>query len=363
MLVKADFLILTQSNFHDVALKIPVPCGIILLIIIKEKPMNYALDVSQTIVLGSDRYFLRIRTCDERNPVVLFLHGGCGSPDRAQVMKFQSPLAQKFTLVAFDQRGAGYAYDKSEAKTLDLTKEIYVEDVRKVVDFLKRRFVKQKVIIVGHSFGSVLGVWFAQQYPEDVLAYVGVGQCVDYVENEKLSYAWTLREAEKAGDEKSVKTLQKIGAPLEDGKYRTEHQKCLMKQRAVLHKLGGATYANRKPYWQELLFHEAPIMLHEYNLRGMAKYIRGLSYSPNTTVARTNPDFMNTAKSLDVPVYLLLGHHDMNCVYTLAEKWFDQLQAPEKQLIWFENSAHSPQWEESDKWNSEFEKLFSDYSF
>lgn len=320
--------------------------------------MLYALDKSEIVSINSTKYYLRIRTCNTDNPVVLFLHGGCGSPDRAQVMKYQSPLATNFTLVAFDQRGSGYAYNKKEAKTLDLTKEIYVNDVHNVVDYLKQKFNKQKIIIVGHSFGSVLGVWYVQQYPNDVLAYVGVGQCVDYIENEKLSYAWTLQEAEKVGDNKSVAILKRIGAPLDNGKYKNEHQKSLMQQRAVLHKLGGATYSNRKPYWQELLFHEVPIMLKEYSFCGMIKYVKGLSYSPNTTLAKTNPDFMNTAKKLDVPVYLLLGHHDMNCVYTLAEKWFEQLEAPDKKIVWFESSAHSPQWEESDKWNDKFNELF-----
>lgn len=261
-------------------------------------------------------------------------------------------------MVAFDQRGSGYAYNRKEAKSLDLTKEIYVQDVHNVVDYLKKRFDTDKIIIVGHSFGSVLGVWFAQQYPQDVRAYVGVGQCVDYIENEKLSYAWTLMEAERVGDKKAIKVLKEIGAPLEDGKYSGDHQKCLMKQRAVLHKLGGATYANRKPYWQELLFHEVPIMLKEYSLCGIIKYIKGLSYSPNTTLAKTNPDFINTTQNLNVPVYLLLGHHDMNCVYTLAEQWFKTLHAPDKKLIWFENSAHSPQWEEPENWNKVFKNLF-----
>lgn len=321
--------------------------------------MTFAIDSRETIDFRGNKYFLRIRTCNTDNPIVLFLHGGCGSPDRAQVMKYQTPIAKNFTIVAFDQRGAGYAYDRKEAKSLDLTKEIYVDDVHNVVDYLKQRFNKQKVIVVGHSFGSVLGVWFCKQYPDDVLAYVGVGQCVDYVENEKQSYAWTLAEAERINDTRAIKTLKKIGAPLEDGKYKANHQKCLMKQRAILHKLGGATYANRKPYWQELLFHEVPIMLKEYSLSGMIKYVKGLLYTPNTTLGRTNPDFMNTAKKLNVPVYLLLGKHDMNCVCFLAENWFNQLQSPRKTLIWFENSAHSPQWEEPEKWNEKFIELFT----
>ena len=317
----------------------------------------YAIDSSEKIEYKNNSYYLRIRTCDENNPVVLFLHGGCGSPDRAQVMKYQSPLADTFTIVAWDQRGAGIAYDKNEAKTLVLTKEIYVEDAHNVVCYLKECFKKEKIIIVGHSFGSVLGIWLAKKYPDDILAYVGVGQCINYIENEKLSYEWVLNEAKRQNDTKSIKLLTKIGYP-QNGKYATNHQKSLMKQRSVLHKLGGATYANRKPYWQELLFHDVPIMLKEYSVSQLIKYIKGLSYSPNQPLASTNPDFMNTVKSLEVPVYLLLGRHDNNCVSSLAERWFEALQAPDKKLVWFENSAHSPQWEEPKLWNEQFRLLF-----
>ncbi len=320
--------------------------------------MDYVIDSRDIITVKGTKYYLRIRTCNASNPVVLFLHGGCGSPDRAQVMKYQSPLAEHFTLVAFDQRGAGLAYNRKEARSLDLTKEIYVADVFNVVCYLKDRFKQDKVIIVGHSFGSTLGVWYAQQYPETLRAYVGIGQCVDYVENEKQSYDWTLNEARRINDAKSVQTLEAIGAPLANGRYDGDHLSCLIKQRAVLHKLGGATYANRRPYWQELLFHELPIMVKEYNLIGLIKYVKGLTYSPKTTLGNTNPDFLNTAKELSIPVYLLLGRHDFNCPVTLAEQWYNQLTAPDKKLIYFENSAHSPQWEEPQQWNAAFTALF-----
>lgn len=155
--------------------------------------MKYSIDEKSTIIWDKNKYYLRIRSCNKDNPIVLFLHGGCGSPDRAQVMKYQSTLAKDFTLVCWDQRGAGLAYDKHEAKTLTLTKELYVEDAHNVVSYLKNRFHKNKIIIVGHSFGSVLGVWLAQKYPQDIEAYVGVGQCVDYVKNEELSYDWAFR--------------------------------------------------------------------------------------------------------------------------------------------------------------------------
>lgn len=318
---------------------------------------KYGIDCKEVAEVGGEKYYLRIRGQDVKNPVVLFLHGGCGSPDRAHMLRFQSPLAEKFTLVAWDQRGSGLAYDKREAANTVLTKELIVSDAVNVVGWLKRRFGKDKIIIVGHSWGSAIGVWLAQAVPEDICAYVGIGQVVDYVRNEQMSYVWTLEEAERTGDVKSLETLAEIGYP-ENGVYAGDNRACQMKQRAVLHKLGGATYANRRPYWQELLFHDIPIVLGEYGLSGAVKYIKGISYSGSSPMARDNPDFMNTAKKLDVPVYLTLGRHDFNCVHTLAEEWLERLEAPMKKLIWFENSAHSPQWEEAEEWNRTFESLF-----
>lgn len=319
---------------------------------------SYAIDSKETVSYDGQQYFLRIRTANADAPVVLFLHGGCGSPDRAQMIKYQTPLADDFTLVAWDQRGSGLAYDKREAKSLSITKEMIVEDAYNVVQYLKQRFSKEKIIVVGHSWGSVLAVWLCLRCPEDIAAYVGVGQCIDYIKNEEMSYLWTLEEAKRVGDKKSVKTLVDIGYP-ENGVYKGKHTSSLIKQRSVLHKLGGATYKNRKPYWRELLGHEVPLVIKEYGLFGAVRYVKGISYSLAQPMANTNPDFLNTVHRLEVPVYLLLGHHDLNCVYALAEEWFDALVAPEKRLIWFENSAHAPQWEEPEAWNKTFADLFS----
>lgn len=325
--------------------------------------MNYLIDEKEKIQYDNYTYYLRIRSQNVENPVVLFLHGGCGSPDRAQVLKYQSTLSEKFTLVCWDQRGSGLAYDKNEAKTLELTKEIYVNDAHNVVLYLKKRFNKDKIIIVGHSFGSVLGVWLAQEYPEDILYYVGIGQVVDYVLNEQESYKATLDLAKQFNDKKSISKLEKIGAPV-NGLYsdnQKEHNKRLMVQRSFLHKYGGATFANRKPYWQELLFHELPIIKKEYSLREIGKYIKGIMYCINSPLGATNPKFLDTCKELSVPVYLLLGKHDLNCPSLIADKWFNELTAPDKKLIWFNESAHSPQWEESKIWNEEFIKLYQNF--
>ncbi len=106
---------------------------------------KYEIDCKEVAEVGGEKYYLRIRGQDVKNPVVLFLHGGCGSPDRAHMLRFQSPLAEKFTLVAWDQRGSGLAYDKREAANTVLTRELIVSDAVNVVGWLKRRFGKDKI--------------------------------------------------------------------------------------------------------------------------------------------------------------------------------------------------------------------------
>lgn len=88
---------------------------------------SYVLDTKEKIVANGEPYYLRIRTQNESNPVVLFLHGGCGAADRAFIMKWNSPLAAACTMVAWDQRGAGIAYNPKTAKTEVLTKELYIQ--------------------------------------------------------------------------------------------------------------------------------------------------------------------------------------------------------------------------------------------
>ena len=312
---------------------------------------KYALDEKICINYNDNKYYLRIRTMDINNPVVLFLHGGPGTPDRAQTMHYQSPLADNFTLVAFDQFGAGLAYDK---KKPDITKEKAIEDIRNVVAYLKERFNKEKVIFVGHSFGTQLSIWYLQQYSSDVQVFVGIGLAVENVEGESISYEWCLEQAKLKNDKSSIRTLEKIGHP-EDSKYKSSND--LIKERNVLNKMGGFIHEGGKPYWQYLLTHDVPMILREYGLCGAIKYIKGLNSSLNTSLAAINPDFMNTAKSIDIPVYLTLGKYDHVCAAELGIRWYNQVEAPEKKLIIFEHSGHCPQWEESELWNKTFREL------
>lgn len=314
--------------------------------------MKYLIDTSEKVSINGSNYFLRIRSQNASNPVVLFLHGGCGAADRPFIMKWNSHLAEFATIVAWDQRGAGMAYNRKTAKTEVLTKDLYISDLHNVVLYLKERFSKNKIILVGHSFGSQLGVWYVQKYPEDVESYVGIGQVVDAVRNEEISFEFTLNEAKKRNDKRAVKVLEKIGPPV-NGFYKDDK---LLVQRNYLNKMGGILYGK---YGNSVIntLPKIPCMFREYSFFTMLKYVPANEYCLSQPLGQEKVDFLNDVKSLDVPVYLFMGKYDYNTVCELAKEWLDNLDAPHKEFFEFEKSGHTPQWEESEKFN----KLFSEY--
>ena len=310
---------------------------------------KYKLDTAEAVCCRGETYYIRIRSDDEAGPVALFLHGGCGSADRPWVMKFQSPLSRLCTIVAWDQRGAGLAYDPKRAKTEDLTKEQYIQDAHNVIQYLKERFKKDKIILVGHSFGSQLGVWVCQRYPGDIECYVGVGQVVGSPRSEEISFQFVMDEAQRRGDKRAVKKLSAIGPPV-NGFYRDDK---VFVQRDYLNRYGGVQYGKHGSFIFNML-PLIPCMFREYSIGTMLRYIPADLYCLSTSLGREQVDFMTEAAEFEVPVYLFLGRHDYNTPFMLAEEWYRALQAPYKRLIWFERSGHEPQWEEPEAWNRAF---------
>ncbi len=310
---------------------------------------KYLLDTSEKVNINNNNYYLRFRSQDTSNPVVLFLHGGCGAADRPFIMKWNSKIAESATIVAWDQRGAGLAYNRKTAKTEVLTKELYINDLHNVVKYLQNRFNKEKIILVGHSFGSQLGIWYVQKHPENIECYVGIGQVVDAVRNEEISFAFTLEEAKKRNDKRAIKVLEQIGPPV-NGFYKDNK---LLLQRNYLNKMGGILYGK---YGNSVIntLPKIPCMFKEYSFFTMLKYVTANEYCLSQPLGKEKVDFLNEVKSLQVPVYLFMGKYDYNTVCELAKEWLKNLDAPHKEFFEFEKSGHTPQWEEAEKFNKLF---------
>ncbi len=314
-------------------------------------PQAYPIDEHKKLPLNNTLLDVRIRGTNEQNPVALFLHGGPGVCDRQFVLKDQAPLTDVCTIVCLDQRGSGRSYTAAQAK-LPMDMETVTEDARLVIDYLRERFKKDKVIVVGHSYGSYLGVLLASKYPEKIAAYVGIGQVANGAENERISYEFVWNEAQRRGDKKAIRELTRIGEP-KNGLYASLDD--LTVQRNLMTKYGGAAHGHKESIITSIAL---PVLCSpEYGISGLIPYAKGAYYNLRALWKEVIAcDFTESVLKLDVPVYLTIGRHDSNTPPEISKSWFDALEAPKKEWFWFENSAHSPIREEAARWNEVFRK-------
>lgn len=150
-----------------------------------------------------------IRGENPQNPVILYLHGGPGTPMLQFItyLEKEERLEKYFTVCYWDQRGSGMTYNRS-TDPATLTVAQMVEDTRAVTEYLKSRFGQNKIYLVGHSWGSYLGVKAIEKYPEYYLAYIGIGQVTNQLESERLAYDFMLNHAKEINDQRVIKKLR-----------------------------------------------------------------------------------------------------------------------------------------------------------
>jgi pimeloyl-ACP methyl ester carboxylesterase len=298
-------------------------------------PVETGIARFETVMLGGVEQSILIRTHDPAHPVLLFLHGGPGSPETPVVAHFNKELEKHFVVVNWDQRGAGKSFSK-KIPAESFTIEQFIED-----------FDQQKIFMVGHSWGSALGMYVVEKYPEDFHAYVGTGQLVEVQRNELLTYEFVLEQARQADNGKAIKQLEMIGYP-KDGMYKGGLRSVAI-QRKWLNKFGGFWYGetSMKPMIQ--VYSRSP----EYTSMDMIKFMKGARRSLillQDEVMGIN--LIEQVPEVEIPVYFAIGRHDYIASFVLAKEYFDQLRAPYREFIWFDNSAHSPPFEEPERFNA-----------
>ncbi|MDR3145273.1 MAG: alpha/beta hydrolase [Treponema sp.] len=306
------------------------------------------IDKKCRVTLGDLPQKIHILGSDANNPVLLFLHGGPGVCNRHAVMTAHRDLAGAFTLAAWDQRGSGGSYWGAKRETLTIDR--LVEDARELVLYLCRELKKEKIFIIGGSWGSELGTWLAFRYPEHIAAYVGFGQVVNGSLNEDLCFRFTREEAEKAGDRRALAILDRVGPP-EKGLYRGGFEG-LMAQRRIMMRYGGySPSAAKRSYFRSMII---PMFLSgEYSPGDMIGLARGYRYVLTAMwpeVAGT--DFPKTCTRFKVPYFIFDGVLDRNTPAELVEGYFKLIEAPVKELIWFEHSAHNPMGDEPERFKA-----------
>jgi len=295
---------------------------------------------------GLDQWIL-MRGRNTENPILLFLHGGPGFSEMGLFRHFNSELEKHFVVVNWDQRGAGKSYSKKLTNE-PITIDQFASDGIEVVEFLKNKFKQDKIYLVGHSWGSLLGMLMISRTPESFYAYVGTGQVANMPEGEKVSYQFTLDIAKRLNNQKAIKELEEIGFPV-NGVYKSGLSGTNI-QRKWLIKFGGIVYGKTNP--GDLI---VKIMLtKEYSLMDRINFMKAMNMPSKNKMVENEFLHINLFEQVlevKVPIYFFLGRHDNQIPAVVAEKYFNAITAPKKELIWFEKSAHSPCFEEAEKFN------------
>ena len=301
----------------------------------------------ETIILGGQEQYLIIRGADTTKPVMLFLHGGPGSPEIPFMKHFNTAIEEDFIMIYWEQRGAGKSYSKHiSAESMNLSQ--FISDTRELSELLAKRFNQEKIFIMGHSWGSQLGILTAYRHPELFYSYFGIGQVAYQYKGELLSYEWVKEQADERNDRKAARKLSEVNFP-DSVSGSKEWFKFLKVERKYVTKFGGAMreVTGMWPVFKMVLNTK------EYTFGEKVNYLRGNMFSlENMWTDVINTNLLTDIHSMRIPVYIFQGVYDYQTPYSVAREFFNQLKAPEKEFYSFENSAHSPLMEEADKFNS-----------
>jgi pimeloyl-ACP methyl ester carboxylesterase len=248
---------------------------------------------------------------------------------------FQTPWEDYFTVVQWDQRGAGKTYAANDPARIGptLTIDQMTDDAEAVVRYLLETYHKQKIFLVGHSWGSVLGVRLARRHPEWFHAYIGVGQITDMRASEAKGYDFAMQQATEHHNEKAIRELTAI-APY-PGKGPLGFNR-LDAQRRWLSYYGGLAYGRTSFAFDANAEQLAP----EYSDADLDAIDRGSKLTlEHVLEPLADVSFADTTE-LRCPILLFLGRHDYEVSQVLSAQWFATIKAPSKRLVWFEDSAH-----------------------
>ncbi len=288
----------------------------------------------ETVTLGGVEQAVWFRGRDVRAPVLVLLHGGPGASESALFRHYDAALEDHFVVVYWEQRGAGRSYHSGVPRS-SMTIARMLTDLDELVDTVRSRFGKGRVVLLGHSWGTILGALYARDHPEKVSAYVGVAQIASFARGERVSLAWARRQAEARRDERALDALRAMAPRPRSVDDELELGRWVERFGGTLR--GGLSTG--RLIWAALRTDEAGLM-------DLVRFGRGNRFSLDALRPEYSRVDLTTIRRFEVPLVLMLGRHDWHTPAVLAADYFATIDAPSKRLVWFEGSAHNPPFEE-----------------
>ena len=296
----------------------------------------------ETILINEITHGFIMCEQNKKAPVILYLHGGPGSPEYPI---FQSQLNSsylcEFNVCYYDHRGCGLSFNKKCTLSLNLL----IEDVLNMTRYLIKKYNKKNIILVAHSFGTYLGIKAVQSHPEYYAAYVGISQITNVRESEKRIYNELLKVCQENQDYKGIKLLRENTNSLKTlSNYYMQNVKGRLLKRYQL----GLT---REPLPTNFIIRKLfsfPI----YNFKNKVDYCKGLIHSSKSLFPLTKEiNLLEHSYDFKIPIYFIHGIYDYQISLSLVQEYFGLLNSSKKEIIIFKESAHFPNFEEPEKFN------------
>jgi len=279
---------------------------------------------------GIHQYFIHYPS-PLRNEVILHLHGGPGS-SAANFTHALSPYWDFCNVVYYDQRGAGRTQKKNKSKPSELTIETLIADLKETIRYIKKKYKTERVILLGQSWGTILGTQYALKYPEDIACYIGTGHCVDTRREMKIIYDKLKEAIESKGhksDTRKIINLQNLPyMKVEDKNYVASEARFFFLR--TKYGLALKTASLLKLLFKSPIFKISDLLL---MIKAPKTNIKLMKWQTDYSVWDTT--------EYAVPGFYLLGTDDWQTPSTLAEAYFERINAPQKKLYWIKNAGHA----------------------
>ncbi len=328
--------------------------GICIILIIKFYNMSQAeirtengIQEDAWITLGGIRQYIRIRGEDADNPVILMLHGGPGYPMAYMDYYYNKGIIDAFTMVSWDQRGSGRTYYENREMNIetDLSRETLLNDLDQLVDFLRAKFNEKKIIIMGHSWGTILGSLYANRHPEKVKAYIGVGQIVDFDEGKVRAAEAAAGIAGNQGETKDVEILRQTSEAFSRTKTVDEidfDNTVKMITTSLKYLQNPEEMSAIANMWTgltspDMSFNDVKWFLIASDFEKIVRYEKPL-------IQEMYFDFnlYEAIRQFKVPALFISGEADWITPAIMVEEYVETLNAPWKKMVLIENAGHVP---------------------
>lgn len=337
--------------FVSVILLLVAALLIMLIIISPGKPRSCpATDSGRSICektfvqIGGIRQGMFIKGADTTNPVLLFVHGGPSFSEYFLVEKYPTGIEDYFTVCYWDQRGGGLSVSP-EVTRESLTLDQLASDMIEVTNYLRNRFGKEKIYIIAHSGGTAFAIRAVAENPGLFHAYIGMAQVTKQAESEKRAYRYMVEKYSSAGNKKMLEQFAKFPITVDDSLLLPFFNSVLRDK--SMHELGIGTMRNLTSIMTGVFY---PVWTcRAYTLREKTDIWRSKFSFVNKSGLRAEVlalDMAEQVPALEVPAYFLSGRYDLTVNHDLSEEYFKKLDCPLKGFYPFENSAHSPMFEE-----------------